>query len=89
MADSHPNSPLGPGEKMLLADLQKADRRETALVQALKSLIERLTKAEDDLLALHNTTAYPLNASRLRGKAEGVRLARSYAEETLREARRG
>lgn len=58
-------------------------------IPVLQALIERLTKANDELTDLTNRTAYPLNAAQLRGKAEGVRLARSYAEEALREVRRG
>jgi hypothetical protein len=63
--------------------------RVNPVIPAMEALVERLTKANDELMDLVNRTAYPLNSARLRGKAEGVRLARSYAEEALREVRRG
>lgn len=62
-------------------------------IATLTDLIERLTRSEKTVYDLRDEPGPHHDSggrfTRLSGKAEGIRLARSYAEEALREVRRG
>lgn len=54
-------------------------------VDLLHDLEDRLERAADEVGRITEVAMYPENI-RLRGKGEGIRLALSYLQETLRDA---
>jgi hypothetical protein len=57
----------------------------TTKAETLRGLVARLENAESNLVDVKRSTSTgSAEAARLKGKIEGVRLARSYAEEALR-----
>jgi hypothetical protein len=64
-----------------------AEKPDHPTIPALKALIERIAEKEPVLEQMARESSSFRESTRLKGKCEGLALARSYAEEALKEAR--